>query len=54
MYANFVKNFPWINLVVVGQLMFFAIFMAALVWIFRSGSKDFYKNLSELPLDKGN
>lgn len=53
MYANFVSHFPWLNLVVVGELMFLALFIGALIWVFRKGSKEFYAQLSELPLEKG-
>lgn len=54
MYANFVKNFPWINLMIVAELMFLALFLGALVWVFRRGSKQFYQKLSQLPLEEGN
>jgi cbb3-type cytochrome oxidase subunit 3 len=46
------KQFPMINLVLVGQLLFFTIFLGALLWVFRKGSKDFYQQLAELPLDQ--
>ena len=42
-----------IDLVVLGELMFFAIFVFALIWVFRSGSKGFYDQLANLPLDNG-
>jgi len=51
MKQNFLKNFPLMDLVVVGQLLFFTIFLCALVWVFRSGSKGFYDKLAALPLD---
>ncbi len=52
MKQQFLKNFPHMDLVVVGQLLFFAVFLCALVWVFRSGSKAFYEKLSTLPLDE--
>lgn len=51
MKQAFLKNFPHMDLVVMGQLLFFAVFVAALIWVFRSGSKGFYEKLAELPLD---
>lgn len=51
MKQEFLKNFPLMDLVVVGQLLFFSVFMAALLWVFRSGSKGFYEKLAALPFD---
>lgn len=45
-------QFPLINLVLFGQLLFFSVFVGALFWVFRKGSNDFYQQLSELPLDQ--
>ena len=45
-------QFPLINLVIVGQLLFFGIFVGALLWVFRKGSNDFYQQLSELPIEQ--
>ncbi len=52
MKQEFLKNFPLMDLVVVGQLLFFTVFVAALFWVFRSGSKEFYQKLAHLPLDR--
>jgi hypothetical protein len=51
MKQQFLKNFQHMDLVVVGQLLFFAVFVAALLWVFRSGSKGFYEKLSALPFE---
>lgn len=51
MKQQFLSNFPFLDLVVVGQLLFFTIFLGALAWVFRSGSKEFYDKLAALPLD---
>lgn len=51
MKQQFLSNFPFLDLVVVGQLLFFTIFLGALVWVFRSGSKEFYDKLAALPLE---
>ncbi len=52
MKQDFLKNFPMMDLVVVGQLLFFTTFMCALFWVFRNGSKSFYEKLAALPLDE--
>ncbi len=51
MKQDFLKNFPMMDLVVVGQLLFFVVFICALLWVFRSGSKGFYEKLAALPLN---
>ncbi|MGZ3653244.1 MAG: CcoQ/FixQ family Cbb3-type cytochrome c oxidase assembly chaperone [Bdellovibrionota bacterium] len=53
MYRELLVRFPLIDLVLVGQLIFFAIFCGALGWIFRKGSKEFYETLANQPLEKG-
>ena len=52
MKQEFLRNFPMMDLVVVGQLLFFTVFVAALLWVFRSGSKGFYEKLAALPFDE--
>ncbi len=51
MKQEFLANFPFMNLVVLGQLLFFSVFVAAIVWVFRSGSRGFYEKLAALPLE---
>ncbi len=51
MKQAFLANFPFMSLVVAGQLLFLAVFLAALFWVFRSGSRAFYDKLAVLPLD---
>lgn len=53
MYANYIKHFPWMNLMILSEILFIVIFLGALFWVFRKGSEEFYKNLSQLPLEKG-
>jgi cbb3-type cytochrome oxidase subunit 3 len=36
----------------VGLLLFMGVFIGALMWVFRRGSKEFYQKLSDLPLDR--
>ncbi len=52
MIQQFLSNFPFLDLVVAGQLLFFTIFLGALAWVFRSGSREFYDKLAALPLDE--
>jgi cbb3-type cytochrome oxidase subunit 3 len=35
----------------VGLLLFMGVFVGALLWVFRRGSGEFYRKLSDLPLD---
>jgi cbb3-type cytochrome oxidase subunit 3 len=44
--------FPYINLVVVGQLTFFTVFVGALFWVYRRGGKSYYDRLANLPLEE--
>jgi cbb3-type cytochrome oxidase subunit 3 len=53
MPRNVLTHFPFLDLVVAGQLIFFAVFVGALIWIFRRGSKRFYDGLAALPLEDG-
>ena len=53
MYSEVLKQFPMLDLVVVGELIFFTVFVSALVWVFRRGSKEFYDKLSRMPLEEG-
>lgn len=53
MIREFLRNCPYTDLAVAGQVIFFAVFVAAIFWVFRSGSKNFYDKLAQLPLEKG-
>lgn len=44
--------FPYIDLVVAGQLIFFTVFVGALFWVFRRGGSSFYDQLARMPLDE--
>lgn len=46
-------QFPFTSLVVAGQLIFFTIFIGAILWVTRRGSAEAYKYLSDLPFEKG-
>ena len=43
--------FPIKNLPIVGLLLFLILFTGVIIWVYRSGSDQFYKKMSELPLD---
>ncbi len=53
LFAPVLAKFPLMNLVCTGEVIFFLVFLAALVWVFRKGSKNFYKELSNLPTQEG-
>jgi cbb3-type cytochrome oxidase subunit 3 len=53
MPRDVLTHFPIIDLVVAGQLIFFTVFMGALIWVYRRGSKKFYAGLAALPLEDG-
>jgi cbb3-type cytochrome oxidase subunit 3 len=45
-------HLPW--LACVGLLLFLAVFVGAVLWIHRRGSREFYERLRELPLEEEN
>jgi cbb3-type cytochrome oxidase subunit 3 len=53
MHRNVLTHFPFMNLVIFGQLLFFAIFVGAIIWVYRKKSGVFYQQLSNMPLDDG-
>ncbi len=53
MHRDVLTHFPFLSLVVIGQLLFLTIFVGALFWVFRKGSKSFYDRMSSLPIDNG-
>ncbi len=53
MHRDVLTQFPLMSLVITGQLLFFAIFVGALIWVFRRKSRAFYEQLSKLPMDEG-
>ena len=52
MIREFLKNYPYMDLAVAGQLIFFTLFVMAIFWVFRRGSYSFYQELSRMPLEK--
>lgn len=53
MHRNVLTHFPFMSLVIFGQLLFFAIFVGAIIWVYRRKSGEFYRQLSNMPLDDG-
>ena len=52
MIRDVLRHFPWLDLVVVGQIIFLALFLGALAWVFRPGSVGFYRRLALLPMEQ--
>ena len=53
MHKELLARFPMIDLVLAGELIFFAIFVGSLFWVFRRNSQDFYSHLAAMPLEEG-
>lgn len=51
MIRDFLANFPYVSLAIVGQLLFMTIFIGSIGWVFRKGSKKFYDQLAAIPLE---
>lgn len=51
MMREVLSQFPFTTLVLTGQLIFFSIFVGALFWVFRPGSKRTYQHLENLPFE---
>ena len=52
MKQQFLANFPYVSMAITGQLLFMAVFISSVFWVFRKGSKDFYRELASLPLER--
>lgn len=51
MIRQVLAYFPLMDLVLVGQLLFLALFLGVVAWVFRKGSGKFYDSLSRVPLE---
>jgi len=40
-----------LNLEIFGQVLFLAVFLAVLAWIFRSSGKSYYNRIQNLPFE---
>jgi hypothetical protein len=49
MKSEILAFFPYAHLVAAASGLFFAVFLGALLWIFRPRSASFYTYMSELP-----
>jgi cbb3-type cytochrome oxidase subunit 3 len=52
MIRQVLANYPLMDLVLVGQLLFLAIFVGVVAWVFRRGSSKFYDSLARVPLEE--
>lgn len=46
------KFFTDIDLTALGLLLFFAVFVGAILWVHRAGSEKFYGRISRLPFEE--
>lgn len=53
MLSTGAKFFTGISWTVVGMLIFFGFFLAALIWTFRIRHSEFYQKLARMPFEEG-
>lgn len=53
MFKQAITYIPMMNLVLIGQVLFFAIFAVSIAWVFRKDSARFYEQLAAMPLENG-
>lgn len=53
MFKQAFMNFSDSHLIVIGFLLFMTTFLGALIWTFFVQDKNFYKQMSEMPLNNG-
>ena len=46
------ENFTMTYLPAIGLFLFLAVFIMACLWVFRKNSKEFYKDLSQIPFER--
>ncbi len=51
MLAQVASRFPMPWLTVLGLMIFLAVFVGVLLWVFRRGSAQLYARLAQAPLD---
>ncbi len=51
MIRNVLANFHLSGMTAIGMLLFIAVFVGTLFWVFRKNSKNFYNKISNLPLE---
>jgi cbb3-type cytochrome oxidase subunit 3 len=54
MIPRVLSHYPLPGLSCLGLLLFVALFLAALAWVFRRASPGFYARMSQLPLQENN
>lgn len=53
MFKQAFMNFTDSHLIVIGFILFMGTFLGALIWTLFIQEKSFYKQMSEIPLQKG-
>lgn len=51
MIVSTLAKFEYIELTCLGLVLFVAVFMGALSWVYRPGSTQVYKKIERLPLE---
>jgi cbb3-type cytochrome oxidase subunit 3 len=51
MFKQVVLPFVMANFMLIGELLFVAIFTASLLWVYRRGSKETYDRLARMPYE---
>lgn len=51
MKSEVLSKFTMTYLPAMGFVLFFCLFVGAVIWVFRPASKEFYKKMSKLPLE---
>lgn len=52
MIAQAFARFPMVWLTCIGLLLFMGVFIGALLWANRKGSRDFYARMAAIPMER--
>ena len=52
MFKDLFSDASWLTLPVISMLLFIAIFVAVVVWVFRRPRAAHYRHMSHLPLER--
>ena len=52
MLGTILANFDLPELPMIAMFIFLLQFIGVVIWVFRSGSKDLYKTINSMPLEK--
>jgi hypothetical protein len=53
MKSEVLNQLPYTWMPVLAFFIFLSLFSFVIYWTFRKGSKDFYKNIGEIPFEEG-